>query len=68
VLNLAPNTLAVDLDAVQEDLALPELKREGLSLMELYERYHREKRGDLPDDLRAAFQEADELARTEESA
>lgn len=68
VLKLMPNTLAVDLDAAQEDLALPELKREGLSLLELYERYHREKKGELPDDLRAAFQEADEAARTEDVA
>ncbi|AFD25753.1 exonuclease SbcCD subunit D [Deinococcus gobiensis] len=59
VLKLAPNTLAVELDAAQEDLALPEQKREGLSLMELYERYWRERRGELPADLRAAFREAD---------
>lgn len=65
VLRMAPNTLSVDLDAMQEDLALPELKREGLSLLELYERYHREKKGDLPDDLRAAFLEADEAAKGE---
>lgn len=68
VLRIVPNTLAVDLDAVQEDLLIPELKREGLSLMELYERYHREKRGELPEDLRAAFREADEAARSEEVA
>ncbi|CAM3512204.1 exonuclease SbcCD subunit D [Deinococcus frigens] len=68
VLKLAPNTLAVDLEATQEDLALPELKREGLSLTQLYEQYYRERRGELPDDLRAAFKEADEAARTEEVA
>ena len=68
VLRAAPGTLAVELDAQQEDLATPELKREGLSLMELYERYHRERRGELPDDLRAAFKEADEQAREEEVA
>ncbi|RJF73488.1 exonuclease SbcCD subunit D [Deinococcus cavernae] len=68
VLRAAPNTLAVELDAQQEDLATPELKREGLSLMELYERYHRERRGELPGDLRAAFKEADEQAREEEVA
>lgn len=68
VLKLAPTTLAVELDAAQEDLATPDLKREGLSLIDLYERYHQEKRGELPDDLRAAFREADELARTEEGA
>ncbi|GAA5531784.1 exonuclease SbcCD subunit D [Deinococcus aluminii] len=65
VLRQVPNTLAVELDAVQDDLALPELKREGLSLAELYERFHNERRGELPTDLRAAFHEADEAARGE---
>lgn len=68
VLKLAPNTLAVELDAQQDDLATPDLRREGLSLMDLYERYHRERRGELSDDLRAAFKEADEAARTEDVA
>ncbi|GGM14017.1 metallophosphoesterase family protein [Deinococcus aerophilus] len=68
VLKLAPNTLAVDLDALQEDLSLPELRREGLSLSQLYEQYWNERRGELPADLRAAFQEADEAARAEEVA
>ncbi|MVN85397.1 exonuclease subunit SbcD [Deinococcus sp. HMF7620] len=67
VLKLAPTTLAVDLDAAQDDLMTPDLKREGLSLLELYERYHREKRGELPSDLRAAFREADEAALLEEA-
>ena len=66
VLKLMPNTLAVELDAKQDDLAVPDLRREGLSLMDLYERYYRERRGELPDDLRAAFREADEAARTED--
>ncbi|GAA5512042.1 hypothetical protein Dcar01_00756 [Deinococcus carri] len=66
VLRQVPGTLAVELDAVQDDLALPELRREGLSLTELYEQFHRERRGELPDDLRAAFHEADEAARGEE--
>ncbi|ACO46586.1 exonuclease SbcCD subunit D [Deinococcus deserti] len=66
VLRVAPNTLAVDLDAAQEDLLVPDLRREGLSLLDLYERYHQERRGELPDDLRAAFRQADEAARTEE--
>lgn len=66
VLRQVPNTLAVELDAVQEDLALPGGQREGLSLLELYERFHRERRGELPEDLRAAFCEADEAARGEE--
>lgn len=68
VLKLMPNTLAVELDAKQDDLAVPDLRREGLSLMDLYERYYRERRGELPDDLRAAFREADEAARTEDVA
>ncbi|WP_221088047.1 exonuclease SbcCD subunit D [Deinococcus aquaedulcis] len=67
VLRLAPTALAVELDAQQEDLATPDLKREGLSLLDLYERYHRERRGELPGDLRAAFQQADEWARQEEA-
>ncbi|WP_291426605.1 exonuclease SbcCD subunit D [Deinococcus sp.] len=65
VLRVAPNSLAVELDAQHEELALPELRREGLSLMELYERYWQERRGELPADLRAAFKEADEAAREE---
>ncbi|WP_092264137.1 exonuclease SbcCD subunit D [Deinococcus reticulitermitis] len=63
VLRAAPNVLSVELDAPQEDLALPELRREGLSLTELFERYWRERRGELPDDVRAAFKEADLRAR-----
>ncbi|GAA5502659.1 nuclease SbcCD subunit D [Deinococcus xinjiangensis] len=63
VLRVTENCLAVELDAQQEDLALPDLKREGLSLIELYERYWKERRGELPQDLRAAFKEADDLAR-----
>ncbi|SMB92262.1 metallophosphoesterase family protein [Deinococcus hopiensis] len=59
VLRLVPNTLAVELEALQEDLAQPELRREGLSLPELYEQFWRERRGELPEDLRAAFREAD---------
>ncbi|EYB68357.1 nuclease SbcCD subunit D [Deinococcus phoenicis] len=68
VLRQVPGALAVELDAMQDDLALPELKREGLSLTELYERFHQERRGELPDDLRTAFREADEAARGEEVA
>ena len=68
VLKLMPNTLAVDLDALQEDLVAPELKREGLSLTELYERYYHERRGELPDDVRAAFREAHDRAGREEEA
>ncbi|WP_261664223.1 exonuclease SbcCD subunit D [Deinococcus sp. Marseille-Q6407] len=58
VLKVLPSALAVELSATQDDLALPSLKREGLSLMELYERYWQERRGALPDSQRAAFREA----------
>lgn len=65
VLRQVPGALAVELDALQENLAPPELRREGLSLAELYERFWQERRGELPNDLRAAFHEADEAARGE---
>ncbi|RTR27266.1 metallophosphoesterase family protein [Deinococcus radiophilus] len=64
VLSALPSALAVELSALQEDLALPSLKREGLSLLELYERYWHEKRGELPDDQRAAFKEAHEAVQS----
>lgn len=67
VLKMVPNAVGVDLDAKQEDLALPEQRREGLSLAELYERYWNERRGALPDDVRAAFKEADEAAYGEQA-
>lgn len=63
VLKVLPNTLAVDLEATQEELAQGDLKREGLSLIDLYERYWQQKRGELPDDVRGAFLEADAAAR-----
>lgn len=64
VLDAAPGALAVELEAVQEDLAQPDLRREGLSLIELYERYWQQRRGELPEDIRAAFLEADAGATT----
>ncbi|MDO4263298.1 MAG: exonuclease SbcCD subunit D [Deinococcus sp.] len=63
VLRLLPNALAVELSATQEDLALPEMRREGLSLLELYERYWRERRGELPQEQRAAFKQAQEAVQ-----
>ena len=63
VLKILPGALAVELSALQEDLAQPTLRREGLSLMELYERYWRERRGELPPDQRAAFREALDAAQ-----
>ncbi|GHF96278.1 nuclease SbcCD subunit D [Deinococcus piscis] len=64
VLRLLPGALAVELSATQEDLALPELRREGLSLLELYERYWRERRGELPEEQRAAFKQAQEAVQS----
>lgn len=63
VLKVLPSALAVELSALQEKLALPTLKREGLSLMELYERYWNERRGELPGDQRAAFKQAYEAVQ-----
>lgn len=65
VLKLMPDVLSVELEATQQDLVAPELRREGLSLLELFERYWQEKRGTLPDDVRGAFQEADLRTREE---
>ena len=64
VLRLLPNALAVELSATQEDLALPELRREGLSLLELYERFWQERRGELPQEQRAAFKQAQEAVQS----
>ena len=66
VLKVLPQALSVELEAEQEDLATPELRRQGLSLMEQFEKYWAERRGQLPGDVRAAFVEADAKAREEE--
>lgn len=59
LLKLSPSILSVELDAKQEDLALPQRRAEGLSRLQLFEQYWQEKKGQLPDDIRAAFLEAE---------
>ena len=66
VLKVLPGVLAVELDAPElESKATPFAEREGLSRLELFERYYREKSGTLPDALRAAFLEAQGAVRAE---
>ena len=64
VLSVLPGVLAVELDA--PDVLIektPFAEREGLSRLELFERYYSEKSGALPDALRAAFLEAQQAVR-----
>ena len=64
VLSVLPGVLAVELDA--PDVLIektPFAEREGLSRLELFERYYSEKSGALPDALRAAFLEAQRAVR-----
>ena len=66
VLSVLPGVLAVELEA--PDVLIektPFAEREGLSRLELFERYYSEKSGALPDALRAAFLEAQQAARQE---
>jgi DNA repair protein SbcD/Mre11 len=66
VLSVLPNALAVELDA--PDMIVertPFAEREGLSRLELFEKYYREKSGTLPDALRAAFLEAQQAVKQE---
>jgi len=66
VLSVLPNVLAVELDAPDlADKVLPLSEREGLSRLELFERFYNEKSGALPDALRAAFLEAQGAVRQE---
>ena len=67
VLRLLPQTLAIETEKVGEVAALLRERQEGLSPLELFERYYLERRGveALPSALRAAFEEADRLAREE---
>ncbi len=69
ILRALPNTLAIETEATGEAQVLPEVRREGLSPLELFERYYLEKRGldGLPPALRSAFEEADRLAREEQA-
>ncbi|WP_420595417.1 metallophosphoesterase family protein [Deinococcus sp.] len=63
VLRQFPNALGVELDAVKDEASLQAESREGLSLEQLYERFHREKRGELPPALRDLFKETDLAVR-----
>ncbi|MBB6099246.1 exonuclease SbcD [Deinobacterium chartae] len=62
VLAVLPNTLSVELEKVGETETVT-AAREGLSPLELFERYYRERRGELPEAVRAAFLEADRAVR-----
>ncbi len=62
VLRALPNTLAVEIEAGEGGEATAASKRDGLTLEQLFERYHMEKRGELSPALRAAFREADREA------
>ena len=56
--------LAVELDAPTGLIEkTPFAEREGLSRLELFENYYRQKSGELPDALRAAFLEAQQAVR-----
>ena len=64
VLSVLPGVLAVELDAPTGLIEkTPFAEREGLSRLELFENYYRQKSGELPDALRAAFLEAQGAAR-----
>ncbi len=68
VLSVLPNVLAVELDAPEvTEKAAPFAEREGLSRLELFERFYGEKTGSgaLPDALRSAFLEAQQAVRLE---
>ena len=58
VLKILPEVLAVELNAAAVPDAAPLLAREGLSRLELFERYYQQARGALPQEVRAAFLEA----------
>ncbi|AFZ68920.1 exonuclease SbcCD subunit D [Deinococcus peraridilitoris] len=68
VLRLLPQTLAIETEAVGEAAPASVERRDGLTPLQLFERYYRERRGveTLPSNLKAAFEEADRLAREEE--
>lgn len=63
VLRALPGTLAVEVENTGGAEEPKTSTREGLTLADLFERYHQEKRGELPLTLRDAFREADLLAR-----
>ena len=64
VLSVLPGVLAVELDAPTGLIEkTPFAEREGLSRLELFENYYRQKSGELPDALRTAFLEAQQTVR-----
>ncbi|AZI42949.1 exonuclease SbcCD subunit D [Deinococcus psychrotolerans] len=63
VLRQFPNALGVELEAVKDEATVQAASREGLSIEQLYERYHQERRGELPDALRRVFKETDTAVR-----
>ncbi|WP_425147438.1 metallophosphoesterase family protein [Deinococcus sp.] len=68
VLRILPGVLAVELDAASLGTVAPLATREGLSRLELFERYYREKRGELPAAVRAAFEETQRAVSEEARA
>lgn len=66
VLRAVPGALAVEVEKAEgaEVEALP--RREGLTLEQLFERYHRERRGELSPALRTAFREAEQASLADE--
>ena len=63
VLRQFPNALGVELDPQKDEASAQAESREGLSLEQLYERFHQEKRGELPSALRELFKETDQAVR-----
>ena len=67
VLRILPNALAVELDPLElPDPVASLATREGLSRLELFERYYRQERGELPAAVRAAFVEAQQAVSEQE--
>ena len=66
VLRALPGVLAVEVEAGEGGETQAAAAREGLTLEQLFERYHRERRGELSPALRAAFRVADREAMADE--
>lgn len=62
VLRAVPGALAVEIEKGEGGEADPQPRREGLTMEQLFERYHLERRGELSPALRAAFREAERAA------
>ncbi len=63
VLRQFPSALGVDLEAPKDEAGAAAESREGLSLEQLYERYHQERRGEVPAALRDLFKQTDRAVR-----